>query len=395
MAPLQQHMKDCEAFLGAPYEEVNRWMDELFATAGAKHRKYRHHWEGVREARALFGEEGAKAAIIHILRDCRNIPSAEDYETGVADQLGLVASWPASAYVHYTEEAFAALVKYKIGGPMAVLLWLFLRSEADLANLLTSLSRFTEDERTKRLHDWTLAVSKFEELNKSPIQNATTREVEGPVREWCDKTAPIFSALLAQLPKSRFAMVQTAQLITPLSLIDYEYVEELKATLTGTEPREVARFALPDQVEMQVKTGFDPSGRAVNFVSSQKTLVLGPMNVNNVPGVGLEVKMVLMSTPQLIIVSHVAGRLYLRSGIHRAYLLASLGLKEVPCVLCEEEQIPQVVGAYPAFTPQVLAMPRPPLLIDTLDPSLTLHFPLVRTNKIFRISAEELIVPVD
>jgi hypothetical protein len=388
-------MRDCEAFLGAPHEDVNRWMDEFFATAGSKHRKFRHHWEGIREARTLFGEEGAKAATIHILRDCRNIPSAEDYETGAADQLGLVASWPASAYVHYTEEAFTALVKYKIEGPMAVVLWVFLKNEAELANLLSAVSRFPDDERAKLLHNWSQAVARLEELNKNPIQETSVREVDGAIAEWCNQQAPFYGPLLAQIPKARFAMVPTEQLITPLTMIDYEYVEELKATLTGTDPRDIARFALPDQIQVQVKTQFDPSGRAVMFVSPQKSLVLGPMTVNPVPGVGMEVKMLIMGTPQLILVSHVAGRLYLRSGIHRAYLLASLGVKEIPCILAEEEQIPQVVGAYPTFAPHVLAMPRPPLLRDALDPTLTLLVPLLRTNKIFRIAAEEFIVPAN
>jgi hypothetical protein len=202
---------------------------------------------------------------------------------------------------------------------------------------------------------------------------------------------------MPQFPNARCAMVPTEQLITPLVLIDYEYVEELKAILTGIEPRDIARFALPTQSEFQVKTGFDPSGQAVNFVSSQKALVLGPMTVNSIPGVGLEVKMFLTGTPQLIIVSHVQGRLYLRAGIHRAYLLASLGVKEIPFLLYDEGQVPMplAAGPYPTFAPHVLALPRPPLLRDALDPTLTLLVPLVRTTTVFRISAEQLTVPVN
>jgi hypothetical protein len=97
MAPLHQHMDDCQLFLGAPHERVHRWLDEYSAIAGATHRKFRHHWEGVCEAERLFGKDGAKAAIVHILRDCRNVPRAGDYRSGVADALGLRAHWPASA----------------------------------------------------------------------------------------------------------------------------------------------------------------------------------------------------------------------------------------------------------------------------------------------------------
>jgi hypothetical protein len=80
MASLQQHMKDCEHFLGAPFEEVNRWLDEFMPKVGANHRRFRHHREGIKEAGRLFGEAGAKAAIVHILRDCRNIPTANEDE---------------------------------------------------------------------------------------------------------------------------------------------------------------------------------------------------------------------------------------------------------------------------------------------------------------------------
>ena len=80
MAHFEQHCRDCEAVLGQRYEAVNRWMDELFCKFGADHRSRRHHWRGVQEAKDLFGEEGAKAAVVHIVRDCGDVPKARDYE---------------------------------------------------------------------------------------------------------------------------------------------------------------------------------------------------------------------------------------------------------------------------------------------------------------------------
>jgi len=388
-------MKDCERFLGAPYENVNRWMDEFYATAGPKHRRFRHHWEGVREAERLFGEDGANAAIVHILRDCRNVPKAADYDSGAADALGLKAAWPVSAYIHYTEEAFSTLVKYTLEGPMAVVLWAFFRSEGELHSLLNGLSRLSPSQHAEYLQNWPKIHARWIEMNSQPIPPASVSEVKGDMRTYFDETAIVLHGLFAQLPGARFAMVPVDQLITPLTLIDYEYVEELKATLTGTEPRDIAAFALPRQIAVSAKAAVDASGRAVNFISAEKSLALTPLTVTEIPGVGFEVKASVIGTPQLILVSHVAGRLYLRSGVHRAYLLASLGFKEIPCVLSEENQIPMVMGVYPTFTPQILAQPRPPLLMDTFDPTLTLMIPAVRTTKIIRISAEELVLPVD
>jgi len=80
MAHFDQHCRDCERLLGDRCENVNHWLDELFRTKGPKHRRVRHHWNGVWEAYRLFGDIGAKAAIVHIVRDCGAIPKERDYD---------------------------------------------------------------------------------------------------------------------------------------------------------------------------------------------------------------------------------------------------------------------------------------------------------------------------
>jgi hypothetical protein len=80
MAHFDQHCRDCERVLGRRYEDVNRWMDELFRLFGPDHRAYRHHWRGVYTAKGLWGEDGARAAVVHIVRDCGSVPMARSYE---------------------------------------------------------------------------------------------------------------------------------------------------------------------------------------------------------------------------------------------------------------------------------------------------------------------------
>jgi hypothetical protein len=87
MAKFEDHCRDCERILGGRREDVNRWMDELFRQHGPRHRKFRHCWHGVCEARKIFGAEGAKAAIIHIVRDCGAVPDQRVYDE---TQLGIV-----------------------------------------------------------------------------------------------------------------------------------------------------------------------------------------------------------------------------------------------------------------------------------------------------------------
>ena len=80
MAKFDDHCRDCERLLGERYEHVNHWMDELFRQYGPRHRRHRHCWAGVREALRLYGEVGAKAAIVHIVRDCGAVPAQRTYD---------------------------------------------------------------------------------------------------------------------------------------------------------------------------------------------------------------------------------------------------------------------------------------------------------------------------
>ena len=122
MASFAQHTQDCRRFLGADFAEVNRWIDQYFETYGPSHRKFLHHREGVEQAREIFGDSGAIAAAIHILRDCRHIPSKQDYDLGYVDALGLKKHWSTAAYIKYSDQEFESVVMQMLK-PSAVLLW--------------------------------------------------------------------------------------------------------------------------------------------------------------------------------------------------------------------------------------------------------------------------------
>lgn len=82
MATFEEHCEDCVRALGKPYREVHLWLDELFKVLGPKHRDVRHHTGGVEEVRKRWGDEAAKAAEIHIRKDCIGyLPSKEEAQT--------------------------------------------------------------------------------------------------------------------------------------------------------------------------------------------------------------------------------------------------------------------------------------------------------------------------
>ena len=80
MAEFDRHCQDCEKLLADRHEDVNRWMDGLFWRFGPRHRRFRHCTNGIRKAGEIFGPEGAKAAIVHVVRDIGAVPKERDYD---------------------------------------------------------------------------------------------------------------------------------------------------------------------------------------------------------------------------------------------------------------------------------------------------------------------------
>ena len=110
MASFEQHCKDCEAILGARHEDVNRWLDGLFWRLGPRHRRARHHEGGVRKAAEMFGPEGARAAVAHIVRDIGFVPRERDYDMVLAGD-PLIALPPAFTDPMPGEQCFDAFEK--------------------------------------------------------------------------------------------------------------------------------------------------------------------------------------------------------------------------------------------------------------------------------------------
>ena len=71
MAKFEEHCRACVEELGEPFEAVHLWLDEFAGQPGiaTRHRRFRHHKEGIEEVRAKWGDRAAQAAINHIRLD--------------------------------------------------------------------------------------------------------------------------------------------------------------------------------------------------------------------------------------------------------------------------------------------------------------------------------------
>ena len=65
------HCSQSIAFLGNPWPSVHIWLDEFAGRSGIgmKHRRFRHHQEGIEEVRKIWGHQAAEAARMHIISD--------------------------------------------------------------------------------------------------------------------------------------------------------------------------------------------------------------------------------------------------------------------------------------------------------------------------------------
>lgn len=70
---LEEHIEESLRLFSKPYEKVHLWLDELARSPkyGMRHRKVRHHLEGLRQVEELFGKEAVPVARQHIVSDLK------------------------------------------------------------------------------------------------------------------------------------------------------------------------------------------------------------------------------------------------------------------------------------------------------------------------------------
>ena len=73
MSTFKEHCEQAIIQLGKPYEEVHNWLDEFAGKPGygMRHRRVRHHLEGIKRVRELFGEVAGIVARQHVIADLK------------------------------------------------------------------------------------------------------------------------------------------------------------------------------------------------------------------------------------------------------------------------------------------------------------------------------------
>lgn len=66
---IEEHCRQSIEYFGEPFAEVHRWLDAFAGKTPFRHRRLRHHTEGIRQVIAMYGEKAGKAARLHIIAD--------------------------------------------------------------------------------------------------------------------------------------------------------------------------------------------------------------------------------------------------------------------------------------------------------------------------------------
>ena len=71
---LEDHEKESVELFGKPFTEVHKWLDEFAHSQqyGMRHRKKRHHLEGLKQIKEIFGAEFVPPARQHIISDLKD-----------------------------------------------------------------------------------------------------------------------------------------------------------------------------------------------------------------------------------------------------------------------------------------------------------------------------------
>lgn len=112
-------------------------------------------------------------------------------------------------------------------------------------------------------------------------------------------------------------------------------------------------------------------------------------NVTLTPRLGADVVgLAIGRTPNWVQVAAVGGRYLLRDGHHRVAASVAAGHDRVPAIVVEYQNWQEAIAAPPGlwFTPDVMfGTPRPPLVADFLDSTLTLELPAPSRVRVYSI----------
>jgi len=221
------------------------------------------------------------------------------------------------------------------------------------------------------------------------------------------ETDPLFQATFSAMPTD-FRVIEIDRLVAPQRDVNLDYVDDLRKRVPGKTVEELVEFCVgprsapPDLKVLQTAQNqmlFTSRSLDLRFLGGfPKPLTEDDVKVAHGGGQPVEVIALLIgygASP--INVFHAAGRFVLWNGFHRVVAMRSEGITHIPIVVQHvaqpEIEFPdQLLGLSRAY---LLQDPRPVLVKDFFDPTLTVELRLKPRRKTVKITwaFEDGVVP--
>jgi hypothetical protein len=185
-------------------------------------------------------------------------------------------------------------------------------------------------------------------------------------------------------------LVEIARIIPLQPNVDVEYAESLgDTTLDSANPAAAVKLCFTSKHTAGFELRADESQKALSITGINPALEVVGLRFSQQGETGMVLASFIISPPpNIVAITHDAGRYFLLNGYHRLYRLMQAGFTRVPCMV--RDGAPYGRGFFPE---EVLRAPRPPLFPDFADPALGITVPFRAVKKVVRIRPDEYFVP--
>jgi hypothetical protein len=192
-------------------------------------------------------------------------------------------------------------------------------------------------------------------------------------------------------------LMEIARIIPIQPSLDVEYAQSLGGPdLAASNLLAAVKLCFAEKYPTEFDVSVDQSQKAISIHGINPSLEVVGLRYECQPESGpVLISFMVSPAPNIVVVSHYAGRYFLSGGQHRTYRLMKAGYSHVPCALREVKSLAQA-GAYgpEVFSEPVLMAPRPPLFPDFADPVFSAIVPFPAVRRVVRIRPDEYFVPI-
>lgn len=207
---------------------------------------------------------------------------------------------------------------------------------------------------------------------------------------------PVFQRLYGGR-KWSVRLIEISKIRSLVWWINTGYAENSTGEVENEDNSKLLQLCLPtDLPRRPVEIGLTKeSPPGFLMVTDDLNLTVVEAGIESTSGQEMQVVFKIGRNAVFMEVVSLGGHYLLKDGHHRAYSLMARGIKRVPCILVEGEDLSRIEHQNKpyALSPETFLGDKAPVVADLLDPDLTLNVKLRGMIRLLRFRTEEVIIP--